>query len=88
MDSIAHTEKLFKNLDVEITAFIGALTHRNSECEKHLGLMVVTAKEIGGKMYQDIEQLKRDYHQFLIKKVSLKKIQEDAIRIKHEVRPL
>lgn len=96
MNSIAHTQKLFARIDVEITAFIALLSEmaRNPDGPVHpkaieqLGQLIGTAKEIGGKLYEDIDLLKKDFHRYLVQAESLQKIQQDAMRIKHEVRPL
>jgi hypothetical protein len=98
LDSIAHTQKLYARIDWEITAFVALLSEiardpdsvaaHQSKAIHELGLMLGIAKEIGGKLLQDIELLKTDFHRFLIQAESLQKIQQDAMRIKHEVRPL
>ena len=75
-------------IDAEITAFTARLARNPDEAMPHLEQMVRTAREIGGKLAQDVEQLKRDFYQYQKGAVRLEKIQEDAIRIKHEVRPL
>ncbi len=97
MDPIVHTQKLFARVDREISAFIALLAEiaRNPDRPEHqskaiyeLEQMIGTAKEIGGKLYQDINLLQKDFHRYLIKAESLQKIQQDAMRIKHEVRAL
>ncbi len=97
MDPIAHTKKLYERLDREISLFLttlyeiaqnpGAVPHLKPKAIDELGQMLSTAKEIGGKLLQDVERLKQDLSH-LETSANLHKIQQDAMRIKHEVRPL
>jgi len=97
LDTNAQTQKLFKRLDAEITAFIAllsAIAHdpknldHQSKATHQLRKLMGTAKEIGGDLFEDVERLKKDFYEYLSKTVNLEKIQQDALRIKHEVRPL
>ena len=66
----------------------GSITALKANAVLELGKMMSAAKEIGGKLYEDIVLLKKDFHQYLIEAETLDKIQQDAMRIKHEVRAL
>jgi hypothetical protein len=92
MDQVDHARKLYARLDAEITAFLSLLAEGAAQhpgkVHQQLERLLETAKQIGGKLLEDVKLLKFDFHRYQIQAESLQKIQDDAMRIKHEVRAL
>jgi hypothetical protein len=97
MDLFAKQEKIFRQINEEMTHFITAIgvvlrspaqKVDSEQAQRSLDQVLKSANQIGGKIAQDVESLRRDFHRFLAKPDSLetKKMIEDALRIKHEVR--
>ena len=74
MDPIQRNQAIFRKFDEEISQFIEGLSAASFQITQ----LVQTFKPIENNLHADILQLQKD----------LKKVVQDAIRIKHEVREL
>lgn len=90
MDWIAHNRQLYGALDREITSFFTQFAQDPSRAAAHLDRLLHEAKAIGGRLVQDVEALNGSVRRYLVHPSSAEshKIQQDALRIKHEVREL
>ena len=85
MDWVSDNQKLFSQVDDEICLFVKNLKMGTHQIPKNLSIHAYT---IGGKFLQDFLAMKIDLKKSSEYLFNSKKVQEDVLRLKYEVKEL